>query len=298
MTRRIKLFLVLGVILFSTLISGCNENIKTNICFPKEILQNFNIPNLTQIEDEHAVLINDNNQNQWAIYFNYSLDNIKKYAEDVLNYLVNNNQIYHLSSFDRTERLGEIEVLMYKEVDSDFKFNSNEYSFAFSISSQTSEKYGLDGLNQPIIISIGYVTNPILYLNCEYSSYIRLNKFSDFIAFSKKSVDINPNETIVYPQTIVVNSITYNMIVDTHHTLIYELDELIGHIIKEEAVEQYKLDYPNLIFVVNNFIKNEYTNNMIEIYTVKNKNPQQFLAIRIVMSGNIVSTEIFEARKE
>lgn len=41
MTRRIKLFLVLGVILFSTLIPVCIGNIKTNICFPKEILQNF-----------------------------------------------------------------------------------------------------------------------------------------------------------------------------------------------------------------------------------------------------------------
>lgn len=295
MIRRInKLFLLLGVILLSTLLFGCVENIKTNTWFSKDILHTYHIQNLPQIEDENAVLINDDNQNE-LIYFNSTLDDINKYTEKTLNYLKNNEQIYHLSSFNRIEKLGEENVLIYNKVDYDFKFNSNEYSFAFSNTSQTFEKYGLVGLNDPVIISIGYVTDPLLYLDREYSAYIKIYNFSGFIAFYKEPVHSNPDETIIYPQTLVVNGLTYNMIVDMNHSLIYELDELIGHIIREEILEQYNADYPNLVPVVDNFVKNKYTNNMIEIYTVKNKNSKQFLAIKIVMEGNIVNTEIFEA---
>lgn len=59
------------------------------------------------------------------------------------------------------------------------------------------------------------------------------------------------------------------MIIDLNNSLQFELDKLIGHIIHEDMLDQYKSSYPNLIPVVNNYMKNSFTNNMIEIYLVE-----------------------------
>ena len=85
------------------------------------------------------------------------------------------------------------------------------------------------------------------------------------------------------------------MIVDLTNSLNYELDQLIGHIIHEDALAQYKELYPNLIPVINNAMHNAYTNNMIEIYSVKEMDKTQYLSLKIKTRGNIVHTELFKA---
>lgn len=100
--------------------------------------------------------------------------------------------------------------------------------------------------------------------------------------------------TVIIPQTIVLNDITYNMIIDIDHTLVYELDQLIGHIIHEDALPKYTEDYPNLLPVIDNQIKNQFSNDMIEIYSVKDKDIIQYLAINIDKWSN-TNTELFKA---
>lgn len=100
----------------------------------------------------------------------------------------------------------------------------------------------------------------------------------------------NPIVYDVYPQTIIVNGIRYDMIVDLTNPLNYELNQLIGHIIHEEFLESYKGLYPGLIPVIDNSVQSSYTNNMIEIYSVKEMDITQYLAIKI--NGH---TELFKA---
>ena len=105
----------------------------------------------------------------------------------------------------------------------------------------------------------------------------------------------NPDDYGVYPQTIIVNEIRYDMIIDSTNSLNYELDQLIGHIIHEDFLTTYKELYPNLIPVINNYMHNSLTNNMIEIYSVKGKDVTQYLALKIITKVNIIQTELFKA---
>lgn len=105
----------------------------------------------------------------------------------------------------------------------------------------------------------------------------------------------NPDDYGVYPQTIIVSEIRYNMVIDSTNSLNYELDQLIGHIIHEDFLTTYKELYPNLIPVIDNYMHNPYTNNIIEIYSVKEKDLTQYLALKIITIGNIVHTELFKA---
>lgn len=104
-----------------------------------------------------------------------------------------------------------------------------------------------------------------------------------------------PDDNIIYPQTFFVNEIRYDMVIDLNHSLQFELDQLIGHIIHEDMLEQYESSYPNLIPVVNNYMKNSFTNNMIEIYSVKDMDKAQYLALKIIGRGNIIKNELFQA---
>ena len=113
-------------------------------------------------------------------------------------------------------------------------------------------------------------------------------------SFNTPSSD-NSNDYGIYPQTIIVNEKRYDMIVDLNSSLNYELDKLIGHIIHEDYLTIYNELYPNLIPVIDNYMHNSYTNNMIEIYSVKEMDMTQYLALKIITEGNIVQTELFKA---
>ena len=105
----------------------------------------------------------------------------------------------------------------------------------------------------------------------------------------------NPDDYGVYSQTIIVSEIRYDMVIDSTNSLNYELDQLIGHIIHEDFLKTYKELYPNLIPVIDNYMYNSFTNNMIEIYSIKEKDIKQYLALKIITKGNIVHTELFKA---
>ena len=106
---------------------------------------------------------------------------------------------------------------------------------------------------------------------------------------------VNPKDYAYYPQTIIINKIRYDMIVDLTNSMDYELDQLIGHIIHEDSLTKYYELYPNLIPVVDNYMHNSFTNDMIEIYSVKNMDTTKYLALKIISEGNIVHTELFKS---
>lgn len=115
---------------------------------------------------------------------------------------------------------------------------------------------------------------------------------------SDQNIQSYPDDYCIYPQTIILNEIRYDMIVDLTDSLNYELGQLIGHIIHENFLEEYIELYPNLIPVVDNYMHNSFTNDMIEIYSVREMDNSQYLALKIISEGNIVHTELFKSNLE
>ena len=144
----------------------------------------------------------------------------------------------------------------------------------------------------------------LLLVGCNETNYSSLdnqqNSSSSFVSLPDSSQNTpssydNPDDYGAYPQTIIVNEIRYDMVIDSTNSLNYELDQLIGHIINEDFLKTYKELYPNLIPVIDNYMHNSFTNNMIEIYSIKGKDIKQYLALKIITKGNIVHTELFKA---
>lgn len=175
-----KLFLVMGVILFSTLLFGCVENGKTNTWFSKEVLQNYQIEDLPRIKDKNAVLINDE-ENVYELYFNSSLDDVNQYVKNVVDYLLGNEQIYNLSICDNFVMIDGNKIWKYKKVDETLLFNRSGYVLAFSIEQETYEKYGYVGLKDAVVISVAYTSETPLNIGYKYTAYIKIDSTSDFV---------------------------------------------------------------------------------------------------------------------
>ena len=94
------------------------------------------IPNLPQIElDARILIVNDDNSE--FIYFNFSLENVNKYASLVLNYLLTNKDIHNISIMDSFVIENEEKIWIYNKINSDYIFNDGGYNFAYSLTSET-----------------------------------------------------------------------------------------------------------------------------------------------------------------
>lgn len=98
---------------------------------------------------------------------------------------------------------------------------------------------------------------------------------------SMPSYDDPYEENIIIPQSFFIDNKVYNLIIDLNHSIYFELDELYGHIIHEDMLEQYNECYPNFIPVIDNQMRNPFTSNMIEIYTLKDMDKAQYLSLKM-----------------
>ena len=147
----------------------------------------------------------------------------------------------------------------------------------------------------------------LLLVGCNETNYSSLdnqqNSSSSFVQLPDSSQNTpssydNPDDYGAYPQTIIVNEIRYDMVIDSTNSLNYELDQLIGHIINEDFLKTYKELYPNLIPVIENNFK--CTDNKICIYTIKKANDssemKEYLAIKFRIV-NVIKIEIFKQKE-
>lgn len=175
-----KIYLILGMILFITCATGCSETGQKNTWFSEQTLQSYMIPNLPQIELDDAILI-VNDDNSEFIYFNFSLENVNKYASLVLNYLLTNKDIHNISIMDSFVIENEEKIWIYNKINFDYIFNDRGYNFAYSLTSETVNIDKRVYMKEAIIISVVYSGKQMLYPGYNYSAYIKIYKTQEKI---------------------------------------------------------------------------------------------------------------------
>lgn len=101
---------------------------------------------------------------------------------------------------------------------------------------------------------------------------------------SENEEDINGTLESSLPHVFQLNGITYNL----HLRYQDEVKEstLIGHIIKESELEEYKKEYPSLIPVIDN-----YAYGTIEIYTIEGLEQEEYLLVKASGTKYIYSSK-------
>lgn len=101
---------------------------------------------------------------------------------------------------------------------------------------------------------------------------------------SENEADINGTLESSLPHVFQLNGITYNL--NLRYQDEVKESTLIGHIIKESELEEYKKEYPSLIPVIDN-----YAYGTIEIYTIEGLEQEEYLIVKVSGTKYIYSSK-------